>query len=198
MNIFKSIFDKIFSGFKKKNTLNETEKAFERTDAFGDGNAKTTQYNKGIIGRISKGMQPAKKGNRLSSGTSGSIPSLASGRPKEEGGSEDGGMSKDNSTMQEQSPFDSRNNTVQTLPDGSMVDERPQSWENTTRRRRNGVPSDSDLVSRIEYNATNKTLSADTKRGKFNSVEDDGSRFMAFENAGSKGRHAVASGNQSF
>lgn len=193
MNIFKNFFDKVFGAFKSRKS--NAEKAFDRKDAFGDGNAKVTTYNKGVIGRVSKSMQPSKNGNRLSSGTSGSKPLMAGGREEVA----DGSMGKDNSSMQEQRQFDERNSAVQVLPDGSMVDNNPQSWENTTRRpHRNGHPTESDLVSRIAYDAKNGTLSAETKRGSFNTVSDDGSGFAEFENAGSKGRHAVASGNQSF
>lgn len=189
---FKNFFDKVFSKFKQKD-IAQTDKKFSRYETMANEPVKKNAYNSRTIASISKRLQPSKNGNRLSSGTSGSKPLMSGGSEK----TADGTMSKDNSNMKNE--FDKRNANIQILPDGSMIDTRPQSWENTTRRpNRNGTPTDSDLVSRLEYNAQEGTLSAETKRGSHETTEDDGTAFIAFEQAGSKGRHAVATGNQSF
>lgn len=89
--------------------------------------------------------------------------------------------------------LDKRNKNIQVMDDGSAVDNDPQSWENTTRRpHRNGNPSSSDLVSRISHNAVTGTTEIDTKRGGHYEVQDDGTEFESIEQAGSKGRYAVA------
>lgn len=89
--------------------------------------------------------------------------------------------------------LDSRNSNVVISENGSAVDEAPQSWENTTRQpNRNGNQSDSDLVSRIAFDAINGTTTIETKRGGNYEVEDNGSLFNDIEAAGSKGRYTVA------
>lgn len=94
---------------------------------------------------------------------------------------------------------DARNSGITVMADGSMIDSNPQSWENTTRQpNRNGSPTHSDLVDEISYDATHGTTNAKLKRGDFVSIPDNGEAFKEFENAGSKGRHAVASGNVNF
>lgn len=89
--------------------------------------------------------------------------------------------------------LDKRNKNIQIMDDGSAIDNDPQSWENTTRQpHRNGNPSSSDLVSRISHNAITGITEIDTKRGNHYEVADDGTEFESIEQAGSKGRYAVA------
>lgn len=133
-------------------------------------------YGSALIERLSK-RQPSKDGYELSSGVSGSNKAMPSPNSQK---------------MLDTSGSDYRNSVYTKLQDGSVVDNNPQSWENTTRRpHRNGSPTESDLVSRIMYNATNGETTIDTKRGNTHTIDDDGSFFMEVENAGSKGRWTV-------
>lgn len=133
----------------------------------------------GVKARESASHQPSHNGYEVSSGTSKSKENLPRGEEETHEFSDNG--------------YDKRNSNLIMSYDGSVEDVAPQSWENTRRRpHRNGVPSDSDLVSRIMYNAVNGTTTIDTKRGNTHQVLDDGSTFADIENAGSKGRWSVA------
>lgn len=174
MNAFGRIIEKLTSKLFSKRDINDmTSKTFE-----GGGPVEVTKntYEK-------YKLLPSVNGYKKSSGTSGTMKELPQSEEK---------------PFNDQMKGDSRNTPIEVMADGTMVDNRPQSWENTTRRIRNGVPSDSDLVSKIAFDPNNQTLSAETKRGSYETVPDDGSQFAEFEAAGSKGRHAVASGNVSF
>lgn len=134
----------------------------------------------GVKARESASHQPSHNGYEVSSGTSKSKENLPKGEENGEREYSDNG-------------YDKRNSNLIFSYDGSVEDTFPQSWENTTRRpHRNGNPTESDLISRIMYDAVNGTTTIDTKRGHTHEVADDGSIFADIENAGSKGRWSVA------
>lgn len=136
------------------------------------------QFSLGVKKREEGVSQPVKDGKKATPGTSESNQELPQ---------------KNIESLAAIGYLDKRNKNITYAPDGSAIDNDPQSWENTTRQpHRNGNPTSSDLVSRISHNAVSKTTEIDTKRGGHYEVPDDGTEFESIEQAGSKGRYTVA------
>lgn len=168
-----------FDVFKGRKAKQKAEKKIAEQIRSGDEKARDKAYEM-FRGQVSTDrlFNPSKDGYEVSAGTSDSKPVLPSKNEK-----------RNNLST------DYRNPVTQVFDDGTLVDPKPQSWENVARRpNRNGVPEDSTYVDMIMYDPKRNVTEASTKDGTFTYGDDDGSNFQDLENAGSKGRYVLGLG----